>query len=498
MKLPRSFYNPISLTGSVIAGATIVVFIFSLLAMKILDIGGSYMGLFIYIILPVFLIIGLILIPIGMVRRGRKLKNTEEVAIKGITLDLGNKQHFNAVLVFVIGTALFLFLSGIGSYEAFHYSESNEFCGTLCHQVMEPEYVAYQESAHSRVTCVECHVGEGADWFVKSKLSGLYQVYSVLTKKFPQPIPTPIESLRPARETCEHCHWPQKFYANRLHNETHYLADAENTEWNIQLKMKIGSENRANGLLEGIHWHINKDVKIEYVSETSEREIILWVRSINKASGDTTVYTDMYSSIDEAGLDTMEIREMDCMDCHNRPSHQFLPPQDFIDEAISAGRIPSELPGIKGLAMELFAVSYPTTDTAKMEMEIAVKEFYASAYPEIVEEKSELIDMAILGFQEGYSKNFFPRMGANWDAYPSQTGHVVFNGCFRCHNGNHVSADESVISRDCNLCHTIMAQGTPDNYMAASINESLEFVHPVDIDEAWKELTCSDCHRYLY
>ncbi len=415
-----------------------------------------------------------------------------------MVIDLRDSRQWNAVAVFIFVTIVFLLLTGIGSYQAFHYTETNEFCGTLCHQVMEPEYVAYQESAHSRVSCVECHVGTGVDWYVKSKLSGMYQVYSVLFNKYPTPIETPIHNLRPAREICEECHWPEKFYSYRLRNQRNYLADSANTEWNIQLKMKIGSEYSALGLQEGIHWHIHSDVKIDYVASTEKREFIPWVRYIDLSTGDTVIYQDMYETLGPEAFDTLELREMDCLDCHNRPSHHYLPPQEFIDELIAAGSIPSELPEVKFLAMQVFNQEFTTRDSGAMQIRESVEAFYSSTYPEIAEDNKDMIDKAIDGFLAGYNRNFFPEMKANWDAYPLHIGHSEFNGCFRCHNGNHQSEDGQVISRDCNLCHSILAQGGGDYYEATTIDSSLEFKHPVDIDEAWKEMACSDCHRYLY
>ncbi len=499
MKLPKTYYNPLSLVGSIIASVCSLIFVFIMIANLLFDYEGAYMGIFIYMVLPVFLIIGLILIPIGMSRRSKRIKREgEESTSRWTKIDLSDSRQWNAIAIFIIATIVFLLLTGIGSYHAFHYTESNEFCGMLCHSVMEPEYVAYQESAHSRVTCVECHVGSGADWYVKSKLSGLYQVYSVTFNKFPTPIETPIHSLRPARETCEECHWPEKFYSHRLHNEKHYLADLNNTEWNIQLKMKIGSEHKGQGLVEGIHWHVNPDVKIEYVASTFKREYLPWVRYINGATGDTVIYQDIYETLEPEALDTLELREMDCLDCHNRPSHQFLPPQKFTDDLISSGKIPIELPEVKALAMQVFNTPFTTRDSGRMIIEELVNEFYASDYPEILETKPQLVSQAIEGILEGYSKHIFPEMKANWDAYPSHVGHMEFNGCFRCHNGNHESEDGQVISRDCNLCHTILAQGNEEHFETTSIDSSLEFRHPVDIDMAWKEMACADCHRYLY
>ncbi len=495
MKLPKNFYNPVSLTGSLLASVSLGIILFSLISMLVFDVGGSYIGLFIYIILPIFLILGLILIPVGMWRRARKLKRSGAAEVKkGIRIDLNDKRHLNALGVFLFVSIIFLFLTGIGSYEAFHYTESNEFCGTLCHTVMEPEWVAYQESTHSRVSCVECHVGTGASWYVRSKLSGLYQVYSVIFDKYPQPIPTPVHNLRPARETCEKCHWPNKFYSYRLRNEKHFLADSANTEWDIQLKMKIGSDYSAKGLTEGIHWHINSDIKVEYISSTYDREFIPWVRYINLATGDTIIYNDIFETLDQESLDTLEIRTMDCIDCHNRPSHNYLPPQKFTDLLLASGDIPVELPEVKTLAMELLNSSYYSKDSAEILIKRRTIEFYKTNYKEIYDSNPEMVEKAYAGFMTGFSKNIFPTMKASWEAYPNHIGHVEFNGCFRCHNGSHESNSGDIISRDCNLCHTIVGQGTSDNYEVTFVNSSLEFKHPVDIGESWKEYSCTDCH----
>ncbi len=499
MKLPKNFYNPVSLIGSLLASVSLGIIIFSLISMLIFDVGGSYIGLFIYIILPVFLVIGLIMIPVGVWRRAKKLKGSgNEEGRKGVRIDLNDKRHLNAIALFVFVTIVFLFLTGIGSYEAFHYTESNEFCGTLCHTVMEPEWVAYQESTHSRVNCVECHVGTGASWYVRSKLSGLYQVYSVMFNKYPQPIPTPVHNLRPARETCEKCHWPNKFYSYRLKNEKHFLADSINTEWNIQLKMKTGSDFSTKGLSEGIHWHINPEIRVEYISSTYDREFIPWVRYINVATGDTVIYNDILETLDQEAIDSLEIRTMDCIDCHNRPSHNYLPPQTFIDLLIASGDIPSELPQVKALAMEVLNFSYENKDSAELIIANRLNEFYKTNYKEIFDRNPELVDKAYAGFMTGFSKNIFPGMKASWDVYPDHIGHLEFNGCFRCHNGNHKSNSGDLISRDCNLCHTILGQGTLESFESTSVNNSIEFKHPVDIGESWKEYACTDCHRYLY
>jgi nitrate/TMAO reductase-like tetraheme cytochrome c subunit len=429
----------------------------------------------------------------------RKVKREKGVLSESrLILNLNDKSHRTATIIFLIGTFFFVLFTGIGSYELYHYSESVEFCGTVCHEAMKPEYVAYQNSAHARVTCAQCHIGSGAEWFVKAKISGMYQVYSVLANKVPRPIPTPIENLRPARETCEQCHWPEKFYANSLHNEKYYLTDEGNTEWEIQLRMKTSPEHSSKGQQEGIHWHINPNVQIDYIATDAKREVIPWVRYINKVTGDTVIYHDQNEPLEEAGVDTLPMRLMDCMDCHNRPAHNYQTPSTFVNHSIAAGDVSTELPEIKRLAMEIFAAKYTNTDTALLTIEETIWKFYMENYPELISEKENLLKQAIKGLQNGFEQNIFPEMNANWDAYPDHIGHMEFNGCFRCHNNQHQAESGKVISNDCNLCHNIMLQGNSDSTYVAKFNENLEFIHPVDIDEAWKESNCSDCHRSLY
>lgn len=499
MKLPKSFYNWTSLSGAVIGIIALFMIVF-LIVISAFGEGSSYLGLVIYIILPVILIIGLLMIPAGMIFYARKLKSggvTEEK--RWPYIDLNYNRHRNAFIIFTFGTVLFLLLSSVGSYEAFHYTESVEFCGTLCHQVMEPEYVAYQNSPHARVPCVECHVGSGANWYVRSKLSGLYQVYAVLAKVYPRPIPTPITNLRPARETCEECHWPEKFYARTLRIEKHYLADEYNTEWDIALQMKIGSSYSALGLQEGIHWHINPNVKIEYMtSPHSNRDTIPWVRLTNLETGEVTDYRDPQYYGEGFSDEHMETRIMDCMDCHNRPSHDYQTPIRFINDAITAGNIPHELPDVKSFSMEVINNEFPSLDSALRYIESEGLMYYEFMWEDIFTDQRQLVDKAIAGIQDAYSKNVFPYMKVNWNSYPNHIGHLEFNGCFRCHNDRHVSPDGKVISMDCNLCHTIVAQGTLDTLQQANINSALEFVHPNDPNEAWKDELCSDCHKDMY
>ena len=498
LKNPRAFYNWISLTGFIITANSLililVLFVFSILSAQ----NNTYLGLFIYIILPVFLVLGLILIPLGVGIAVRKKKTTPQGEGPWPIIDLNQRQHWGTIVKIFLITMIFLGASAMGTYRAFQFSESVEFCGTLCHNVMEPEYVTYQHSAHARVTCVECHVGQGADWYVKSKMSGLYQVYSVLFKKYARPIETPIYSLRPEPETCERCHWPEKFYSRKYRNQRSYLADSANTEWNVALLMKIGPEFSPMGLTEGIHWHINKDFRIEYVSDSRNRESIPWVKLTNLKTGEVKTFIDQDNPLDKNELAKLEVRNMDCMDCHNRPSHLFKSPPDYMDVALISGAIPKNIPYIKQAAMEALKDPYPDKNTANTSIREKILTFYSKDHPDVFKNEEKEVRSAIVKIQGEYALNSFPYMRADATKYLNHIGHLESEGCFRCHNDRHKTAKGETISMDCNLCHTIIAQGPTGKIVNASVNSTLEFVHPTDIGNKWKTAFCSECHQSLY
>lgn len=499
MKLPKSYYNWLSLAGTFLAVFFFFLIILLFFLAKIFNLGASYVGLILYVVLPIFLIIGLLLIPIGMYSKLKRDKKKELSPGQRLPfIDLNIARHRNAFIIVTISTIVLLFATSIGSYEAFHYTESNEFCGTLCHTVMDPEYVAYQNSSHAQVKCVECHVGEGTDWYVRSKLSGLYQVYSVLFKKYPKPIPTPLHSLRPARETCEKCHWPEKFYARKMRIQKNFLTDEKNTEWDIILQMKTGPTYSALGLEEGIHWHIDPSTKIEYIYDDEEKENIIWVKYTNTKTGEIEIYTNTEDPANDSTINSHTSNTMDCIDCHNRPSHGYLSPPDYMDHLLTSGKVSKDIPFIKAYSMEFLYGFYPTKDTALLEIENGIRNYYKEDHLDFYNENKDKIDVSLNHIKDAYSINAFPEMSVTYDAYPNHIGHLETNGCFRCHNDQFQSKTGQIISKDCNLCHTIIGQGRPDSSAYSTFYEALEFKHPVDIGEAWKEYNCSECHTFLY
>lgn len=499
MKLSSAYRNWITIIGSLISGLNLLLIIVLFIISTIFNKSNTNLGLFIYIILPGFFVLGLIMIPFGIILTRKRQKGASENEKKRLpVVDLNDPRHRNAFIIFTVLTIIVLFLSTYGSFEAYHLTESVEFCGALCHKVMEPEYTAYHNSPHANVTCVECHVGSGASWYVKSKLSGLHQVYAVLTKTYPSPIETPLHDLRPARETCEKCHWPQKFYSRTLQTNRYFLADSLNSEWDIMLQMKIGPEYKEPGFNEGIHWHINPSVKIEYISENDKREVITYVKYTNTNTGEVTIFKNPETPVSDSLITASETRFMDCIDCHNRPSHNYNSPSVYFDKAMVTGTIRKEIPFIKKTAMGILRNTFTSKDTAFLQIKDGILNYYKTSYPGFFADHSAMINESVESIQHSFSQNTFPGMKVTYDAYPEHIGHLETEGCFRCHNDAFTSENGKKISRDCNLCHTIMGQGKPDNMQYSTIRGTLEFHHPVDIGTAWKEANCSECHRYLY
>ena len=357
---------------------------------------------------------------------------------------------------------------------------------------MEPEHTAYKRSPHARVACVECHIGPGADWFVRSKFTGSYQIYSVLFKKYHKPIETPVKNLRPAQETCEQCHWPQQFFGAVEQDHHYFLSDETNTEWQTRMLMFVGGGIPPFGKREGIHWHMNIKNKVDYIATDEKRQVIPWVKKIGP-DGKEEIYVDETSGFTAGNLPKGEFRHMDCMDCHNRPSHVFKAPSEAVNEVLFYGAMDKTLPYMKREAVKALVGDYVSHEAARVEIRKQLETFYQKNYPDIWTSQREAIDRSIEAVVQIYETNFFPKMKVSWKEYPNDIGHLNFPGCFRCHDGKHKTSDGKVISNSCKTCHHIIAQGLVGGAIESSA-EGLEFQHPQDIGTAWKEMSCSECH----
>jgi hypothetical protein len=385
-----------------------------------------------------------------------------------------------------------LLLTALGSYRTYQYTESVQFCGMVCHSVMKPEFTAYQQSPHARVACVECHIGPTAGWYVRSKLSGAYQVYATLFNKYSKPIPAPIHNLRPIRLDCEQCHWPKKFFGAAEKVWHHYLPDRTNSDWTIRMLLKIGGGDPAFGPVGGIHWHMAIANKVEYISTTTNLQVIPWVR-LTDAQGRVTVYQAKDHPLKPAEVAAAKIHLIDCVDCHNRPTHIYHSPVYSVDLEMSTGRISTNIPDIKEQAVQALTSDYPTTADALRGISRTLTARYQTNYPKFDASHSALVAQAIREVQTIYAHNFFPAMKVSWQVYPDNIGHLNSDGCFRCHDGEHVSAEGKTITHDCRACHDIIAQGR-GAALATVTQQGLTFKHPVDIGGMWNEYNCSFCH----
>ncbi len=361
------------------------------------------------------------------------------------------KRHREKLLFLLFAGAIGIVLLVIGAYQLVEFMDSDAFCGQLCHKVMYPEYTAYKASPHSRVECSDCHVGSGADYLVKSKLSGVPLIFSTVFKTYSRPIPTPVENLRPARETCEQCHRPERFAGDLVRTHTSYETDENNTKTVDTRVFKVGGGEAE--VARDIHWHIAANVW--YLATDQKRQNIVWV-GVEENNGQMTEYIDPSQS-EEVSAERVEKekRLMDCMDCHNRATHIFQSPEQLISTALTQGKIDSSLPFINREGLNAVNPPNPSLEEAYTKVE-AIKGFYRNSYPEIYKEKSKEIENAVKVLKEIAELTTFPYMKVSWKTYIDNIGHQETPGCFRCHGELQVASGDRKgegINAGCNSCH---------------------------------------------
>lgn len=443
--LPSAWRNPISLIGAAITTAMAVVF----LALLALELGGQlrnpYVGLLLYVAVPAVFVFGLLLVAIGAWRHQRRVA-AGATAAEWPIIDLRLPRTRTVVFAVALLTCVNILIVSLAAYGTVHHMETAEFCGTTCHTTMEPEWKAYQVSAHAEVACVSCHVGPGASALVQSKINGTRQLWQLFTDNVPKPVPTPVHTMRPARETCQACHWADKQHGEKLVSVREYADDEKSSETVTNLQLHVGGGRADLGTGSGIHWHMNIDNQIEFISTDPQRQTIPWVKFTDREGNVKEYATD---GVTPEQLAQGERRSMDCMDCHNRPAHTFEPaPERAVDNAIAGGAVPRVLPFARREAVAALKDTYATADEAQRGIAARLRKAFPSHPPAAV-------DQVVSGVQEIYNRNVFPAMKVKWGTYPNNIGHVFFNGCFRCHDDNHKSKDGTVIKQDCESCHAM-------------------------------------------
>ena len=489
-KLREWLRNPISLLGLALAVVAFGNFVFLFFMDLASDHPSPYVGILAYMVVPVFLVAGLLLMPFGVWYDRRKRRQQPEGSVRYLRIDFNDPSQRGVFAFLFSFIVAFIGLSVVGSYKAYEFTDSVQFCGQLCHSVMAPEYTAYQLSPHARVACVDCHVGAGATWYVKSKLSGARQVFATAFNTYPRPIPTPVHNLRPAAQTCEQCHWPKKFYGAQLKVFTHYSGDEKNTPRQIRMLINVGGGDPATGAPEGIHWHMNIGNEITYLATDEKRQVIPYIH-VKDLQGRVTEYFAKDSTLTKEQIAKGEKHRMDCVDCHNRPTHIYVPPDLSVDNSLLARRLDASLPFLKQQAVTALTANYATTEAAMQGIAKSIESFYETKYPDLEKTKQLEIRNAVAELQRIYRNTTFPEMKLNWQTHPNNIGHFYFNGCFRCHDGQHVSADGKVVTKDCQTCHTVLNQ--QEGGVSTTPVQNVVFQHPIDLGDL-TQVNCSDCH----
>ena len=461
---PALFFgnNPISLAGGAIttaSGITLISYWLAQLTGNLSD--NPYLGIIFFLILPVLFLLGLALIPVGVLVRRRKLQKAGEIPAEFPRIDLNDPIFRHGVDIVLVATIVNFLVVATASYHGAEYMDSPQFCGRSCH-VMTPEYTAYQISPHSHVPCVECHIGTGAQAYFSAKINGTKQLIEVsfhplaplapkIIPNYPTPIPSPVTSLRPARYTCEACHTPTRFDGDKLLVKSSFADDEANSETQTVLILHLGGEDSLSHRT-GIHGvHLGH---IEYIATDPTRTTIPWVQRRNP-DGSETVYAA--SSLKGAAPPQGERRVMDCIDCHNRAAHPFVTAEEAINQAMSDGPISPTLPWIHKEGLTLLKASYSSQEEARSKIPAELKAFYSARYPDLMATKANMVNSAANGLVTIYSQNVFPSMKVTWGTHPNHIGHMTYPGCFRCHDGDHTAKDGTTIPQDCATCHNLLA-----------------------------------------
>lgn len=463
--------NPISLVGTAVAAASLMLIV-TLFGIHALGFeGGPYLGILTFLVLPMFFVTGLLLIPVGIMRQRRRAAKSAaagEAPELFPVINLNHETTRKSVVIFMLLTMVNIVVLAGATYKGVEVMDSTEFCGLACHAVMQPEHTAHQRSPHSRVGCVDCHIGPGADWFVKSKMDGAWQLVAVALDIYPRPIETPLHDLRPARDTCEQCHWPTKFVGDKLKIETVYEEDESNTELRNAVLLKVGGLHGRGS--SGIHWHVDPNIQIRYRSDESRMNI--YDIELTRADGSVKLFL-AENTPEEAG----EWRVMDCVDCHNRPTHIYRAPAEEIDTLMASGKIDKALPYMKREGVRILEeADYESHDEARIGLAESLTAFYRDNYPDVLAQNAAAVTAAADALGDVYSWNVFPHMNVRWDTYPNHSGHPPVRsredspGCFRCHNRQHETAEGEKISRNCSLCHTVLAQREQDPEILRLLN----------------------------
>ncbi len=482
--LIATFAKGIAHSKTALTGAMLVTILFpfllgALLYDAIWDMRNTYFAAMTYLILGPLVILGLVLIFLGLFF----FRGKEDVSL--FTLSylkdyFTNPERFSRMrkllFIFVFISCTMLCIFTVIAYRSYTYMNTTGFCAEFCHVVLEPQKVAHQNSPHSQVDCVECHIGDEAKWFEKAKISGIQQLFSVIGHGYSKPIKTPINHLRPDRQTCEECHRPGLFHGDNLEVKEKFLPDEKNSSVKTAILYKVGTAGDRSVSPHGYHWHVAPENRLIYTAVGDDRMTIPTIRFKESNDPERLFQTADAGQLLAENQATFQTREMDCMDCHNRPAHNYLSADEALDLKLMNGVIPRDLPYIKRQALALITQTYASQQEALTKIAAGLRKWYRMNYPEI-DINNGIFGKAVLGVQAAYRENVFPTMQVGWDSYVDHIGHGknFDRGCFRCHDGKHFNSRGEPISNKCNTCHVILAEDESDPEILKILREGKKF-----------------------
>ncbi len=412
-------------------------------------VNNPYIGLLVFIAIPIVFFAGLILIPIGIALAKRKVtEHLNEVEDR-------RTAWRRAGVFFGVMTVANVVIASQLSYRAVEHMDTVQFCGQTCH-VMKPEFTAHAAlPPHQAVACAECHIAPGATGWLKAKMNGTSQLMAVVFNNYPRPIESAMEDnkLVSSAETCEQCHARDRPISPRLRVIPSYKDDEANTRTTTVLLMRVATIHAA---------HLGPGIRIRYAAADKKRQSIPAVEYTNSQTGVSRFY--LAGGASAGSLRSLSTFDMQCVDCHNRASHAFEAPDRAMNQAMASGAISPTLPFVKKEGLELLKASYASDDEAAGRIPSGLSAFYLQKYPDAASKQIAAIQRAGVALAAIYQRNVFPDLKVAWGTYPNNLGHTDDPGCFRCHDESHLAADKKTISQDCSLCHQPIAmdEASPD------------------------------------
>jgi hypothetical protein len=196
-------------------------------------------------------------------------------------------------------------------------------------------------------------------------------------------------------------------------------------------------------------------VRIRFAAADPKRQNIPWVEYENSLTGQRHEY--LATSQTPESVKGLPVYEMQCVDCHNRPTHAFELPERAVDRALALGTVPVSLPYIKRQAVQILKAQYASNSEAAFKIPAALTAYYQQTYSALFEQRRREIEKAGVALASIYNRNVFPDLKVAWGTYPNNLGHTDFPGCYRCHDERTQSGSSRTLTQDCSVCHEMMA-----------------------------------------